>query len=232
MTLYKGPIMAMLWSRNSHEVEMSSKEGAQAKEKDWIKGSIFLIIATVAWAALFIIQVRNPKRKKRERQPAEGKKRECRGFHYPYKTEQAFLKNSQAFTLKRYSAPMSLTMLICLVGTLQAIAVTLVMEHKTSAWVIGFDMNLLAAAYAVTLSLSLPLNDIHIHTHAHTLCLCLSHSVSYTLSLSLSLSLSLCLSPSLCLSLYVTLLSRLSLYVSLVSASLILSLCSFVSSSL
>jgi len=39
-------------------------------------------------------------------------------------------------------------------GTLQAIAVTLVMEHKPSVWKIGFDMNLLAAAYAVC-SLSL-----------------------------------------------------------------------------
>jgi hypothetical protein len=29
------------------------------------------------------------------------------------------------------------------------------MEHKPSAWTIGWDMNLLAAAYAVSLSLSL-----------------------------------------------------------------------------
>ena len=55
---------------------------------------------------------------------------------------------SQAFTLRRYSAHLSLTTLICFVGTIQAIAVTLVME-KPSAWSIGFDMNLLAAAYAV-----------------------------------------------------------------------------------
>jgi len=38
---------------------------------------------------------------------------------------------------------------VCFVGTLQAIAVTFVMEHKPSAWKIGFDMRLLAAAYAV-----------------------------------------------------------------------------------
>lgn len=44
---------------------------------------------------------------------------------------------------------LSLTSLVCFIGTLQAIAVTFVMEHKPSVWKIGFDMNLLAAAYAV-----------------------------------------------------------------------------------
>jgi hypothetical protein len=48
---------------------------------------------------------------------------------------------------------------MCFIGTLQAIAVTFVMEHKPSVWAIGWDMNLLAAAYAVILSLS---------THTHT----------------------------------------------------------------
>ena len=40
---------------------------------------------------------------------------------------------------------------MCFVGTLQAIAVTFVVEHKPSVWKIGIDMNLLAAAYAVSL---------------------------------------------------------------------------------
>ncbi|CAA6653963.1 unnamed protein product [Spirodela intermedia] len=62
---------------------------------------------------------------------------------------------SRAFTLKRYSAQLSLTTLICFVGTLQAIVVTFVMEHKPSAWTIGFDMNLLAAAYAGIVTSSL-----------------------------------------------------------------------------
>ncbi|MQL93442.1 hypothetical protein Taro_026090 [Colocasia esculenta] len=111
MTLYKGPIMEMVWSKNKeiHSAAAPSAADQSAADKDWVKGSIFLIIATVAWAALFIIQ---------------------------------------AFTLKRYTAQLSLTTLICFVGTLQAIAVTFVMEHKPSVWTIGFDMNLLAAAYA------------------------------------------------------------------------------------
>jgi hypothetical protein len=56
----------------------------------------------------------------------------------------------QATTLKRYDAPLTLSTLICFVGTLQAIVVTFAMERDTSVWRIGFDMNLLAAAYAVS----------------------------------------------------------------------------------
>lgn len=52
--------------------------------------------------------------------------------------------------MRRYNAPLSLTSLVCFMGTLQSIAVTLVMEHKASVWTIGWDMNLLAAAYAVS----------------------------------------------------------------------------------
>lgn len=35
------------------------------------------------------------------------------------------------------------------IGTLQAIAVTFVAEHDPSVWRIGWDMSLLASAYAV-----------------------------------------------------------------------------------
>ena len=57
--------------------------------------------------------------------------------------------------MRKYTAPLSLTTLVCFIGTLQSIAVTFVMEHRPSVWTIGWDMNLLAAAYAVSLSLSL-----------------------------------------------------------------------------
>ncbi|KAJ8500467.1 hypothetical protein OPV22_011019 [Ensete ventricosum] len=106
MTLYKGPIMDMAWTKHA---QLQHANVPAAADKDWLKGCIFLIIATLAWASLFILQ---------------------------------------AATLKKYDAPLSLTSLICFMGTLQAIAVTLVMEHKPSVWSIGFDMNLLAAAYA------------------------------------------------------------------------------------
>ncbi|KAK4725596.1 hypothetical protein R3W88_028375 [Solanum pinnatisectum] len=61
----------------------------------------------------------------------------------------------QAIAMRKYTAPLSLTTLVCFMGTLQSIAVTLVMEHKPSAWAIGFDMNLLAAVYAGIVSSSL-----------------------------------------------------------------------------
>jgi propanediol dehydratase large subunit len=44
---------------------------------------------------------------------------------------------------------LTLTSLVCFFGTLLAFATTLVMEHKDSVWTIGWDMNLLASAYAV-----------------------------------------------------------------------------------
>ena len=113
MTLYKGPLMHLVWTRHSQAggggAEASTVVDPTARE--WFLGSLFVIIATLAWASLFILQ---------------------------------------AHTLKQYSAPLSLTTLICFVGTLQAIVVTFAMEHRPNVWTIGFDMNLLAAAYAVS----------------------------------------------------------------------------------
>nr|GEW62115.1 WAT1-related protein At5g07050-like [Tanacetum cinerariifolium] len=58
-------------------------------------------------------------------------------------------------TMRIYRAPLSLTCLVCFIGTLQSIAVTFVMEHKPNVWSIGWDMNLLAAAYAGIVSSSI-----------------------------------------------------------------------------
>lgn len=58
MTLYKGPIVDMMRSRHSdHQTAASPTPADDSADKNWVKGSIFLIIATMAWAALFIIQV-------------------------------------------------------------------------------------------------------------------------------------------------------------------------------
>ena len=111
MTLYKGPLMHLAWTRQSQPggggAEASPVVDPTARE--WFLGSLFIIIATLAWASLFILQTH---------------------------------------TIKRYTAQLSLTTLICFVGTIQAIVVTFVMERRPSVWTIGFDMNLLAAAYA------------------------------------------------------------------------------------
>ncbi|XP_015055413.1 WAT1-related protein At5g07050-like [Solanum pennellii] len=61
----------------------------------------------------------------------------------------------QYIIMRKYTAPISLTALVCFMGTLQSIAVTFVMEHKNSIWTIGFDMNFLAVAYAGIMSSSL-----------------------------------------------------------------------------
>uniref|UniRef100_M8BN71 WAT1-related protein n=1 Tax=Aegilops tauschii TaxID=37682 RepID=M8BN71_AEGTA len=61
---------------------------------------------------------------------------------------QAKIFGTVTHTIKKYTAQLSLTTLICFIGTIQAIAVTFIMERRVSVWTIGFDMNLLAAAYA------------------------------------------------------------------------------------
>ncbi|CAL5095578.1 unnamed protein product [Urochloa decumbens] len=114
MTLYKGPLMELAWTRHASPAHAGAGEAPAAAAaaisgRDWFLGSVFVIIATLAWAALFILQTH---------------------------------------TIRQYSAHLSLTMLVCFVGTLQAIVVTFVMERRLSVWTIGFDMNLLAAAYA------------------------------------------------------------------------------------
>ncbi|KAH9329431.1 hypothetical protein KI387_001539 [Taxus chinensis] len=55
MTLYKGGIVPMPWSSHHH----SSKADAASShdsDADWIKGCLCLIVATLAWASLFVLQ--------------------------------------------------------------------------------------------------------------------------------------------------------------------------------
>lgn len=58
MTLYKGPIMHMVWTKympvHPHESDSATDD---LSGKNWFMGCIFLIIATLAWASLFILQV-------------------------------------------------------------------------------------------------------------------------------------------------------------------------------
>lgn len=117
MTLYKGEVINFFWTQYMHHPRnYAPANPADLGEKDWVKGSILLIIATFAWASFFILQ---------------------------------------AVTLRKYPAQLSLTALVCFMGTLQSIAVTFVTEHRASVWSIGWDMNLFAAAYAVSLAPSL-----------------------------------------------------------------------------
>lgn len=58
MTLYKGHVINFLWSNHIHShASSSSSSNVGSSDKDWVKGSILLILATLAWAAFFIVQV-------------------------------------------------------------------------------------------------------------------------------------------------------------------------------
>lgn len=135
MTLYKGSVINFMGSGNVH-AHTTSDVPANATDEDWVKGSIFLIIATLAWASFFILQV------------TKWQHQSVRNYFTVFNMLKG--KPLQAVTLKRYSAQLSLTALVVFMGTLQSTAVTFVMEHKASVWSIGWDMNLFAAAYAVT----------------------------------------------------------------------------------
>ena len=57
MTLYKGPIVELFWTKNIHPRKSYVTDTTGTTDKDWVKGSILLIIATLAWASLFVLQV-------------------------------------------------------------------------------------------------------------------------------------------------------------------------------
>lgn len=56
MTIYKGHVINFVWSEHMHHPR--SYAPTEVSDKDWVKGSILLIIATFAWASFFIVQVK------------------------------------------------------------------------------------------------------------------------------------------------------------------------------
>lgn len=58
MTLYKGHVVKLIWSEHVHTHNSSVPSAShEPSDKDWFKGSILLILATLAWASFFILQV-------------------------------------------------------------------------------------------------------------------------------------------------------------------------------
>lgn len=58
MTLYKGQVINFFWSHYMHRPRnYAPVNPSDSAEQDWFKGSILLIIATLAWASFFILQV-------------------------------------------------------------------------------------------------------------------------------------------------------------------------------
>lgn len=62
MTIYKGPIVELFWTKymhlqdSSHANHTTSSKNSSS-DKEFLKGSILLIFATLAWASLFVLQV-------------------------------------------------------------------------------------------------------------------------------------------------------------------------------
>lgn len=61
----------------------------------------------------------------------------------------------QSTTIKKYSAPISLTFLVCFMGSLQTAVVALAMDHNASAWRLGWDIRLFSALYNVRTLISI-----------------------------------------------------------------------------
>lgn len=57
MTLYKGPIVHMIWTRHVQPHQANAPAIAESNEAAWLLGSLFVILATLAWASLFVLQV-------------------------------------------------------------------------------------------------------------------------------------------------------------------------------
>ncbi|KAL0724812.1 hypothetical protein Bca4012_039411 [Brassica carinata] len=109
MTLLKSPLINLF---RSHLIGDASSSAGE----EYLKATVFLLIASFSWASFFVLQ---------------------------------------AATLKRYSSHLSLSTMVCFMGTLQSTALTFVMEPNLYAWKIGLDMNLLASVYAGIVSSSI-----------------------------------------------------------------------------
>ncbi|KQK05627.1 WAT1-related protein At5g07050-like [Brachypodium distachyon] len=55
MTLYKGPLMGMAWTRQAHAGGVAPL-AVGPTSREMFLGSMFIVIATLAWSALFILQ--------------------------------------------------------------------------------------------------------------------------------------------------------------------------------
>lgn len=53
MTLYKGPVIDLVWSRKpSHH-----KHTSDFSDNHWMAGTLLILLGCIAWSAFFILQV-------------------------------------------------------------------------------------------------------------------------------------------------------------------------------
>ncbi|KAK6943698.1 EamA domain [Dillenia turbinata] len=107
MTLIKGPILELLWTRGR---SMHESKGQSMNHQEPIKGALMITAGCFSWSTFIILQ---------------------------------------AITLKTYPAELSLTVWICLMGTVEGTILALVMERgKPCVWSINWDTKFLAAVYS------------------------------------------------------------------------------------
>ncbi|XP_039041637.1 WAT1-related protein At4g08290-like [Hibiscus syriacus] len=107
MTLYKGPVIELIWSRNtSHQGSGGTHESA---DKHRISGTLLILVGCVAWSCFYVLQ---------------------------------------SITIKKYTAEISLSSLICLAGAIQSLAIALAVEHHPSGWAMGWNSRLFAPLYS------------------------------------------------------------------------------------
>ncbi|XP_024634289.1 WAT1-related protein At5g07050 isoform X2 [Medicago truncatula] len=59
MTLYKGPIVELFWTGHIfHSKSNATNITRSSSKNNWFLGSILLIISTIAWASLFVLQAK------------------------------------------------------------------------------------------------------------------------------------------------------------------------------
>ncbi|OMO97138.1 Drug/metabolite transporter [Corchorus olitorius] len=108
MTLMKGPVLDLFWTKGSINHQAAAKNGTDIH--DTIKGGLMITVGCFSYAAFVILQ---------------------------------------AVTLETYPAELSLTVWICLLGTLEGTIAALIMEKGNAAiWAIKWDTKLLTAAYS------------------------------------------------------------------------------------
>ncbi|GLJ11772.1 hypothetical protein SUGI_0176690 [Cryptomeria japonica] len=110
LIFYKGPILHMLWTLHNNSKE---KKYTKVEDKDWIKGSLMLLVSCLCFTTFYILQTR---------------------------------------IIKGYHAQLSITTLICLVGTIEALTTTFIFERDISIWTLKWNVNLVAVIYTGVVS--------------------------------------------------------------------------------
>ncbi|KAL5076630.1 hypothetical protein RYX36_015614 [Vicia faba] len=134
MTIYKGPQIHLFYSPKTSHHHAGSHD--TQTHTHWISGTLFILLGCFAWSSFFILQASL--------------------FSYLFNFDtyhpscyMNLICELQSITLKKYSAEMSLSTLICLVGAFQSSAVALVVERHSGAgvWALGWDFRLYGPLY-------------------------------------------------------------------------------------